>query len=357
MDTFVKGGKEETPIVLVELGRHIPKFVKNNLKYLTRSFPQNRIILLTDQNLKEDNFQIIHTSELQSSDSLKEFDKLPKQFGSNLQRNYWLSTTRRFFYLEMLMTQLETSELIHIESDILILDTKALLKEASQTFELAYSMQSRELGCAGIFIVKSKKHLRHFLEFTNDNWSSPDTTDMTLLANWRALPRNSGKIRVLNPIPKQLKNENELLEEVLNFDPGDFGIYFFGNDARHNRWPIRKKHQIANPGSFSMLKFSKNRMQGKLCKSKDGFLCLELKANNHLICLNTIHMHSKSMPTSILQLRLMITLRNLSHKIIPTNYIIFPFLSIDYRVLGERAISFFARKRLSPHKYMDFRLR
>jgi hypothetical protein len=357
MENVVMGGKGGTPIVLVELGRHIPKFVKNNLKYLARSFPQNHIFLLTDQNLKGDNFQVIHTSELENSDGLKKFDYLQKKFNSNLQRNYWISTTRRFFYLEMLMTQLETNELVHIESDVLILDSRALLQEASQQFELAYSMQSKELGCAGIFIVKSTRHLRDFLKFTNDNWSFADTTDMTLLANWRALPRNSGKVRVLNPIPNQLISEIELLGDALNFDPGDFGIYFFGNDARHNRWPIRKKRQITNPGSFSMLQLKKYKIQGKLRKNKEGYLCLELKANNRLVFLNTIHMHSKSMPTSILQLRIMITLRNLSHRFISASYIVLPFPSIDYRVLGERALSFFARKRLFPKKYIDFRLR
>lgn len=350
-------GQESPPIVLVELGRPIPKFVKKNLQYLRRRFPSARLILITDQNENLDNVEVVKTSSMFESTSLKEFDALDKIMTSTLQKNYWVSTTRRFFYLEAFMSQFNFSRIIHIESDMLILNLDALYFEANLDFDLAFSMQNMELGCAGIFFVNSILQLRNFVGFIIEHWEEQGVTDMTLLARFFHLNIDSNRIRILSPTPTLMAAQNQTGSRVYLFDPGDFGIYYFGNDARHNRIPIRKIRQVSNLNSFSQLQQYYGKTRARLHYLNNSVVSLELKVGDEDLKFSSIHMHSKTLPRNLAELKILLVLRNASHRYRLMNYIIFPTVALDLDVLIERLISFLVKRGLLPLELHDFRRR
>jgi hypothetical protein len=193
-----------------------------------------------------------------------------------------------------------------------------------------------------------------FVDFFVKYLDTHYTSDMKVLAKWFQL--NQDKVLVLQPVPSEMQFDVPLKSKYF-YDPGDFGIFFFGNDARHNRLPIGKIRQVTNRSSFSNFLESEGTIQGKITNAKKINSTFVFALENTSISLNSIHMHSKFMPKSKRHLGMRISFLNMSHRIMFVDYLIFPFPMLDIRVFFERFISAIARRTNLQMGYRDFRLR
>lgn len=344
-------------ILFVEIGRKLPKFARNNLQYLRKHFPELHIVLLTDYEYKQSGIEVINTESLEEVSLINEFKNLQKDWGSRLQTRYWNLTTERFFWIYHYMTQMRIQSLIHIESDVVILDPFALDDLIENSSGLAYSLQNSKMGCAGVFAVNDSFQLKEFLDFVIQNWSIEHQTDQTLLAKWAIL--NPNKVQIFNPIPSLPISNSHAQGKIGNYlvDPGDFGIYLFGNDARNNHLPISKLGVDINAQEFQEIK---RVLVDFRLEKKDGVFSLSLERDFIKLRLITLHFHSKRVPKTISHLRFHLTFRKIAFHIKLKNNSMDSFyfyFSTDFRVLIERLLSKIGRRFNSTNRFKDFRLR
>lgn len=347
----------DPPIVFVEVGRKIPSFAKNNIRFLRTTFPQLKIILITDQCSSFDGVQVCNTKELENDDLVRQFNSVEKGWGVRLQQDYWRLTTERFFWLNAFMMLKDYDSIIHLESDVLLLNPLALNKMINRNFGLSYSLQNASHGCAGVFVVSKQESLLAFLHFVLENWLRSQITDQILLAEW--ISCSGRNVQVFDPAPKHLEFEKapNLGREIHLVDPGDFGIYLFGNDARNNRLPFSRLGVILNPDEFQA--FHEYIVNCKIlsCKSK---ISLHFSSEKYIYEIVAIHLHGKRIPKSPKSLKRQLRLRIylLNSRLHRTNQSSFySIVLFDFRVTLERVISYLYRRKLLNNQWKDFRLR
>ncbi|MDA2984960.1 MAG: hypothetical protein O2896_03650 [Actinomycetota bacterium] len=251
---------------------------------------------------------------------------------STSQLEFWINTTYRFIVLEEFMRSKKISQVIHQESDNVILEQVPL----DQLFEipgwgLAYPLQAKEIGCASIFLVKELTSLIKFNTFVKNSWEKIDQDDMKLLGEFSARK----DVKILPSIP----------EFDYIFDAGTYGRYLLGTDARNNRNPFsRRGISDSREGSIDP---GRERITFELSKERTTLLVFR---NSKVSKLVNIHIHSKRIPASRAALNRMI-----SHDIKSMGTRTWVIGRIDLRVFSERLISWTLRRILRKDK--DIRLR
>jgi hypothetical protein len=347
----------DAPIVFVEVGRKIPSFAKNNIQFLRTTFPQLKIILITDQCYSFDGVQVCNTKELENDDLVRHFKSMEKDWGVRLQQDYWRLTTERFFWINAFMMLKGYDSIIHLESDVLLLNPLALNKMIDRNFGLSYSLQNANHGCAGVFVVSKQESLLAFLHFVLNNWLRFQINDQILLAEW--ISYGNRNVQVFDPIPKHLKFDkvSGQGEKISLVDPGDFGIYLFGNDARNNRLPFSRLGVILNPDEFEAFRKYIVKSDILSCKNK---ISLYFSSEEYIYEIVAIHLHGKRIPKSPKSLKRQLRLRIylLNSKLHRTNQVSFySIVLFDFRVTLERAISYLYQRKLLNNRWKDFRIR
>jgi len=347
----------DRPIVFVEVGRKIPSFAKNNIRFLRSTFPQLKIILITDQCSRFDGVQVCNTKELENDDLVRQFKSKEKVWGDRLQQDYWRLTTERFFWLNAFIRLKDFDSIIHLESDVLLLNPLALNRMIDPKFGLSYSLQNASHGCAGVFVVSKKESLLAFLIFVLKNWLRFQINDQILLAEW--ISSSGQNIQIFDPIPKNFNFEKAPTQEqkISLVDPGDFGIYLFGNDARNNRLPFSRLGSILNPDEFQA--FQQYILNCNILLFNRE-ISLHFSSKVHTYEIIAIHLHSKRVPKSLRSLKRQLRMRKylLNSRRHRRNQVSFYSIFLfDFRVTLERLISYLYQRKLLKNHWKDFRLR
>jgi hypothetical protein len=180
---------------------------------------------------------------------------------------------------------------------------------------------------------------------------------MELLAEWAIQQPNL--VTIFEPKPIFISNSSysqNVPEHRLYIDPGDIGVFLFGNDARNNRLPFVKIAKDLNPSEFQTIK----RILPKLKIARENECIFLFSDTSNKFRLTSIHFHSKRIPKSFNSLRLQLGLRKILHRFAKQGNSLhgfYVFFLLDHKVLIERAISFSSRKSLISRNKLDFRLR
>jgi hypothetical protein len=115
----------KVPLVFVETGRRPSKYLCNNLNLARQRFPNRKIILILSKKYQSEvnihGVEKFLEEDIPKSSMLLKFESLEKEW-SGLQKNYWTNTTKRFFILGMYMEENHIEQVVHLESDCILLN-------------------------------------------------------------------------------------------------------------------------------------------------------------------------------------------------------------------------------------------
>lgn len=327
------------PLVFVETGRRPSKYLINNIHIIKERFPGRKIILIVNKKyinmIMIEGIEKVAEEEIVNNSNLSNFESIQKNW-SGLQKNYWTNTTKRFFILGKFMDQHQFKQLVHLESDCILLNDKWLNEEFQKSnWGIKYTKQHEIFGCASILIINKLEIFNKFLTFIIDNWSRGEITDMNLL----------GEFIDKEPQASFLSSGNLIESSSTHiYDAGSIGQFFLGGEARNQRLPFSSRgHRDASPGSLALInpKVKLNRF-GVLVYTDKDLPELELM---------TLHIHSKKIPRSYKRFEKKI-LRDSRNK----RGAFWQLGAFDQLVFLERLVSFIGR-RVFRKKLFEFRLR
>ena len=232
-------------IVFVHLNTKIPKYLIANIKRTARIFPNNKVVLITNTNILQ---TVLPGVTLFKYEENAYWSKLlqnlihPKDF----RNNFWMISIARFFAIEQYMTT-KKSQVIHIESDVLLSEDFPLNCFAEIEKPLAYPIVSNMRGVGSVLFIQDSKSARKLSKFSISHAeSNSDTSDMLIL---RAFFDKHEKDVFLLPFgPSAVNNFNNesetriILANIENtqyfggiFDGNDLGVYFFGSNPENSK--------------------------------------------------------------------------------------------------------------------------
>lgn len=314
-------------IMWVEVGRPIPRYAKNNFKLMSKLHSNITQYLITDSRAPMASQIIIDISKIERSEETRRFEEMKKVW-PHKQEYFWHGTTARFFYLYDAMRTNQLKNVIHLETDCILLQPDAMFNLISDTrVDFAFPLQANGIGCASILYARNPEILQRFLHHILNNWNRDNVDDMVLLGEFS---REIG-VKVL---PTQIENLDSSPGFI--FDAGSIGKYFIGTDARNRRVPFSARGELDfREGSITnLLKQDNLRFESTLKKES-----IEIRIRKSRIMLANIHIHSKAISSYVF-------LMNIKFRIgfgikLP---IFWKLGHFDKNVFLERLVSFWARR-------------
>lgn len=325
--------KEDIPIVLVHLGSKLPRYLRDNLKYL-KSFGRP-IYLITDNKNVEKRFTNTGVRTYFYEQTLQEFAAIELNTTHNLRfrDGFWAKAIIRLMALESFMKHSNSTPFIHLESDIWISPNFPFKLLQSQNEKISFPIESVGRGIASVVHIPSLKSIENLVNFVRGSIAEDSSaTDMSILYNYAVqFPQ---EVNILKTIPmlgdfSRSGYPNKLasqitckLEDEGIFDASSIGMYFTGEDPRNNKG--RRQLFIEKTDSFLNLKSSSLSFKGnRLLISKNG---IETEVYN-------LHIHSKDIRVFKLSFfRLLVRLRYYQSKKGPRR-------QITYHVVTRRSTS------------------
>ena len=246
-----------------------------------------------------------------------------------------------FFYLYDAMRTNQLNNVIHLETDCILLQPKAISNLISDTrVDFAFPLQANGIGCASILYARNPEILQKFLHHILNNWNRDDVDDMVLLGEF------SQEIGV-NVLPTQMENLGPSSGFI--FDAQSIGKYFMGTDARNCRIPFSFRGELdSRKGSITNL-----LKQGSLrFKSTLGKETIEIRVTGSSIKLANIHIHSKAISPYIFFMNMKIRI-GFGFK----TPVIWKLGHFDKYVFLERLVSFWARRLRRNKNFLERILR
>ena len=333
---------KEIQIIWVEVGRKLPRYARKNITLTSKLHPNLKQTLFAESSLNLVNLNSINVNQIPQSDLTKKFTTTQKNWKFK-QLYFWQCTTARFFHLYDLMSALNLENIVHLETDCVLLEPKALdLIIRTSNINLAYPLQANNIGCASIFYVRNSEALKNFLEFILDNWDNPDMDDMTLLGKY------SEKEEVL-VLPTHLDGDRDTPRYL--FDAQSIGKFFIGTDARNCRLPLARRGIHDNrDGSVTRELLRPDLTWG--ISGNSHKINLKVTGSGVDLQIANLHIHSKFISQFVIVMTLFLKFcfkkkRNWLWKL----------GCFDISVFVERLLSLLARRvfRMKNHKEMNLR--
>jgi hypothetical protein len=221
---------ENIPIVLVQLGK-LPSHLERNLFYLSRTFPEKNIYLITDSQdtewISKLNINVVDSNKLIYSWPL-DFQVTDRR--KYFRNNFWFATKARLRLLPEFMKLYKLEKIIHFESDVWVNPKFPFSFFENLQSALAFPVVDEKRGVASVLYINSKQGIR-ILERACSDW--PELTDMEIL----------GKIMVSEESVHLLPSADggeRLPENGWIFDGAKLGMYLFGSDPRNSRGVLRR---------------------------------------------------------------------------------------------------------------------
>jgi len=328
-------------LVYIEVGRHVPKYALRNFRLTKKIHKSLSQIVFTDANKEIDFVKTIHREQIPRSDKSKNFDLLRKEW-PHKQEIFWLETTKRFFHLYDLMLHLNLRNVVHLESDSILLEQKPLFEffNNMDTQSMAYPLQASDLGCASILLLKSFEVLGEFLDHILDKWLQDMATDMTLLASFS----HNERVMILPTWPKEVDSK-------FFYDAGSIGQYFQGSDARNYRFPFSRRGRQDERLGTIYKNLSEDNYSWNVIKKKNR-LSIELILDGGKSHLVNIHMHSKQICSSLIVMSIILRIGFNTKR-----SFIWRLGFFDITVSIERLVSFWRRRILRKNHFTHINLR
>ncbi len=278
-------------IVLVHLNTKIPRYARNNLTRIRKSFPENEVFLISNKKQPEiRGVSLKLYEESLESKTLMENLSHPREFRDN----FWHSSIARFVYLYQFQSEIN-EPVLHIESDVII-SSDFPIHKFHNISGLAFPILSKFRGVASIFYSGNRESLSLFVKFiVKEAKENHEVTDMTALRKYYDLHPNFVEVLPAGPINAQ-SYESEIVEDIYPrliagikyyrgvFDGSDIGMYLFGTDPRNKLGRTLLRNEIDSTYTkMSEMKFRYN--------NKRDFL--DVESNGQWIPVFNLHMTCK----------------------------------------------------------------
>ena len=242
-------GSIATIAVYVHLGPDIPQHLLLNIERHSELFPNQKIVLVSNQNWENLIPEGVETFLVPKKDenSLL-FDEMSKHLDFSFRNGFWQFTFQRLFVLERLHRKYPQRSLLHIESDVILMPNFPWQKFENLR-HLAWLPVNMESDIAALVfspnIALTQILVEELKVFASQN---PSTNDMLALRHFALSNPNLHKY--LPSITKSTlrgihaKHLPESLSEKYFggvFDPLAFGMWNFGHDPK-NFFGIRRRY-------------------------------------------------------------------------------------------------------------------
>lgn len=287
-------------LVLVYLGSRVPNYVENNLTLLSSQFPDNPVVLLTDNGseierlaskMRQVKFVKVSNPELTWMETLKR-----SKYSSDFRENFWTKTLARYYSIyEYMETQPERS-ILHIEADIWLSPNFPMAKFTDIDQLIAYPLTNFDQGVASTVYFRnfdSAKILKQFSEECMLEDSA--TTDVSVLGKlYLKYPKD---VLILPTAASAESNFHDFVAPETRlkmsenygrfygvFDASTWGQFLTGEDPRNN---IGRKlvyhHQLHHSVCPKMARFNFDKEAG-----------LVATLENKQFEIFSLHVHSKN---------------------------------------------------------------
>jgi hypothetical protein len=301
-------------------------------------FPELVQYLVTDSLDEFEDVVKIPITSLKPSSVTSEFLKIKKSWPSR-QEYFWHGTTSRFFYLFEAMKSHKLINVLHLETDSVLLDKSAVRPLIdNEGVNLAYPLQADKIGCASLLFVRGTSTLGEFLSFILKKWGEQNIDDMILLGEFSS----NSKVRVL---PTWIEGQ-EMSGKVV-FDAGSIGKFYLGTDARNCRWPFSRRG-IGDERKGSITSFFDNRQYSFTTNKLKKGLHITIHGNSRCATVANIHIHSKRISSNIVMMKIRLWIG-----FGPRAPFLWNIGAFDYSVFRERFASFFARRVMKRESFEE----
>jgi hypothetical protein len=232
----------DDPIIIIYLNNILPKYARKNFQYLSKTFQNKRIVLVS--NVKKNKSKIPSSQNIEFY-FLEDFDQELSIFTQesrlpiNFRNGFWISTIARFKALEIFMRNEGVKSAIHIEADVLLLWNFPFECDLLKTSKLAFPYVSEKIAAASIFFVGDISKLIDFNRFVvNSIRQNPEITDMGILAEYGKNNEES-VTRLFSGFGFPNKDDGNYI-----FDAATFGMFLTGQDPKNSRGFIKKYFDI-----------------------------------------------------------------------------------------------------------------
>jgi hypothetical protein len=237
--------------VYIHLGGDLPKHLILNLKRHRDIFPDQEIVLVSSENWEDkitagiENL-VLSLDELQPSI----FKAMSNYHNFDFRNGFWKYTLQRLFALEAIHSKYPEQQLLHIESDVLIMpnfpwDRFELIDK------LAWLPVNSESDIAALLFLPNLEATLFFIDYLCEHArENPETTDMFALKSFAV--NNPKKHYYLPSYHSETKSNIEQISKfnvvptkIFDgiFDPIAYGIWNFGVDPK-NLFGIRRRYFI-----------------------------------------------------------------------------------------------------------------
>jgi hypothetical protein len=282
-------------IVIVYLGRRVPKYVFLNLSLLQSRFPDRQIVFLSDFSKNIEIGRRLGIKSILVPSPQENWEIKPTSFNHDLRLRdgFWYKTFARFHSLNHYSMGKPFNSFLHVEADVLLLPNFPFERFFQIKAPLAYPLSTTRNAAASTLYVENYAGFSEFMSFAESRVSTnPNATDMTVLADYAdehpervfILPstidnqRSFTKVTSLDDRKKFFENAN-FFSGI--FDANTWGQFLTGQDERNNRG-IRRiyhhmPHHAIDPQNFDFF-FDEN---------------INVSIDNQQVSLFSLHIHSK----------------------------------------------------------------
>ena len=275
----------------------MPRYVLKNLEYLLSTFDDSEVYFISDSISSVNKAAKIGVKTWLAPNPDQQWRDVREQLNHpmSFRQGFWFKTLARIFVLNSFMQLHKNESCLQIEADVFLFRDFPLSKVFNLDAEIAFPMESSEMGIASLLYLKDHKSAQSLTDFALDAIQiNPQITDMSLLggiAHSKIL-----KFVPLPTLPESLKGalsqpeainlvcQNSLSDTGV-FDGITIGQYLLGVDPRNSRGKlilhrIQPSHAI-NPEKLSF--------------TWDGDENLSLEAPNRNSQIYNLHNHAKDL--------------------------------------------------------------
>ena len=268
-------------IVFVYLGKNIPSYVLDNLKYLRVNFPKKDIILVVDCSHKIDFLSNYQIKVWNSVNPLVAWSEVSNIYGHSqkFRDNFWFNSLARFYALYCYMSEFPSESVLHLEADVWLAPNFPFESFASIEEELAFPLANENEGLASTLFLKSLTGAKMLKEYAE---------------SLVKLDAKSTDIDVLGSIYKQFPNEVCVLPSMGNL-PNAYHSHVSDWTKFKMSQNYNKFGGVFDPSTWGQF------LTGKNPRNDFGFRILFFNQTHHAINVKkfTFHINAKNELTAL----------------------------------------------------------
>lgn len=286
-------------IVLVYLGSRLPLYAALNLRHLRRTFPEQRVWLVTDNRLSRLMARCLRVDVFTATDPVMAWSRIRERmpYRSDFRKGFWFYTFARFFALAEFMESVASEPVLHLEADVWLASDFPFDRLASLDADIAFPMVSAAGGVASTLFLRSRESAFEFISCAAA-WSEEgeNVNDMGFLATLRGsnqlhveiLPSALASSDFVEGTDAQLIEDMTALRSRLGgiFDGASWGVDLLGAEPR-NHWGWLRLFDHHGPSVV-------DTRRRRLCLGQEHGT-LRVESEHNPVPLFSLHVHSKDL--------------------------------------------------------------